>query len=82
MSYLEDMRLAHGIMTFESGKYDEALNYLQPLARERNSHALYILGIMHRQGKGVKQDNKRALQLFQESNHPWAENDIRELTKN
>ena len=46
--------LGNGVAAYESGDYTAALQILRPLAK--HAQAQFYLGLMYREGKGVKQD--------------------------
>ena len=44
--------------------YDKALDELRPLAKDNDPDALYLLGTLYRDGKGVEQDKDQATLYF------------------
>ena len=53
-----------GFRALEDGKFDEALYYISLYAANGDPRAQYTMGVMHRRGAGVKQDNREALLWF------------------
>ena len=49
------------------GQYAEAVRALEPLAKSGNASAQYHLGMLYYNGKGVPEDEKRAVQLLTSS---------------
>lgn len=54
-----------GAFYFARGDYLSALSLWKPLAKEGHSAALYSIGLLYDQGKGVKKDTKLALKYIQ-----------------
>ena len=54
-----------GAFYFAQGDYLSALGLWAPLAKQGNAAALYSIGLLYDQGKGVKKDSKLALKYFQ-----------------
>ena len=54
-----------GAFYFARGEYLSALTLWKPLANEGNSAALYSIGLLYDQGKGVKKDTQIALTYLQ-----------------
>lgn len=55
-------QLDDGIKAFESGDYTAAFKLLSPLAQSGNARAQNKLGVMYYTGRGVAQDNSKAIQ--------------------
>ncbi len=51
----------------KAGRYEEALKELLPLVEQGDAEAQYNLGILYRDGLGIKQDYKMAVALFGKS---------------
>ncbi|MDB5803021.1 MAG: putative repeat protein [Betaproteobacteria bacterium] len=49
---------------FRAGDYDRALRLSRPLAAKENSQAMYLLGVMYEQGKGVERDDPTAVKWY------------------
>jgi TPR repeat protein len=49
-----------GLKAFNDGKYENALQIWEPLAKDGLSNAQYNLGLMHHNGLGTTQDYKQA----------------------
>ncbi len=56
-----------GLEAFNLGKYDRALQILQPIAAKENAEAQCILGNIYHLGLGVKQDLNKAVYWYQKS---------------
>ena len=56
---LEDAQAA-----IEAGDFEAAVALLTPLAASDNTEALYLLGQLYEQGKGVEQDQEIAFDLY------------------
>lgn len=50
---------------FQQQDYAKALDELSPLVRDGDAEALYLLGVMTRDGQGVKADTTEAQRLFE-----------------
>ena len=50
-----------GIDAYAQGNFAVASKKLQPVAEQGNADAQFRLGLMHREGKGVPQDDKQAV---------------------
>ena len=53
-----------GFQALEAGKCDEALYYISLYAANGDPRAQYTMGVMHRKGAGVDQDDREALLWF------------------
>jgi len=53
-----------GFRALEDGRFDEALNYISLYAANGDPRAQYTMGVMHRRGAGVEQDDREALLWF------------------
>ena len=53
-----------GFQALEAGKFDEALYYISLYAANGDPRAQYTMGVMHRKGAGVDQDDREALLWF------------------
>jgi len=51
----------------KSGKYDEVLSIVKPLAEQGNAKAQSIMGDLHRLGKGLPRDDKKAVHWYRQS---------------
>jgi len=50
-----------GMAALDAGRYDEALFHISLLAANDDPRAQYTMGVMHRRGLGVAQDDREAL---------------------
>ena len=50
-----------GLIAFDRGEYADAARILRPLAEQGDARAQFLLGFMHRRGRGVPQDFAEAL---------------------
>jgi len=53
-----------GFQALEDGRFDEALYYISLYAANGDPRAQYTMGVMHRRGAGVEQDDREALLWF------------------
>ena len=53
-----------GFRALEDGRFDEALYYISLYAANGDPRAQYTIGVMHRRGAGVEQDDREALLWF------------------
>jgi len=53
-----------GFAALEAGKYEEALYYISLYAANGDPRAQYTMGVMHRKGVAVEQDDREALLWF------------------
>ena len=53
-----------GFRALEDGRFDEALYYISLYAANGDPRAQYTMGVMHRRGAGVEQDDREALLWF------------------
>ena len=58
-------------------KYSEAVSKLKPLAGQGNAEAMYVLGYLTQQGKGVKTSPRNACELFRKA---ALKGDVRAMT--
>lgn len=56
--------VAEGVAEWRAGNYREAVLLWLPAAARGNPHALFNLGLAHRQGRGVPEDRDRAEDFF------------------
>ena len=56
--------LDEGLHAAQSGNYEKALPLLNNAAKQKNSMANVVLGLMYKNGKGVKQNPKEAYKYF------------------
>ena len=67
-----------GVVAFLSGDYDEAFLIFQALAETESSYlAMYYLGVMLHEGRGVAPDHKQAVRWFKQASEvgiPQAQN--------
>ncbi len=59
-----------GYQAFQAEDYDTALIELEPAAEAGDKRALFLLGVMHRQGLGVEPDVEQAVELWMEAAEP------------
>lgn len=68
--------LSDATRVYNTGDYEQAAKLYRPLAEKGNAEAQYVLGMMHRAGRGVPRDNKEASKWYQlaaEQGHPIAQ---------
>tara|TARA_R110000868_G_scaffold6363_7_gene36113 strand:- start:6765 stop:7271 length:507 start_codon:yes stop_codon:yes gene_type:complete len=53
-----------GVEAFQRGKYEVALKYLKPAAKDGDAAAMYVLGQMYASGRGIEKDEKLAAGYF------------------
>ena len=51
-----------GVNAYEKGDYKTALTIFEDLAKKGDIDAQYNLGVMYREGGGVRQDHKKAIE--------------------
>ena len=51
----------------DKADYDQAVRVLKPLVDSGNAEALYVMGRLILEGKGVKKNNTRAAEFFREA---------------
>ena len=56
-----------GVEAYFQGNYAAALQELQPLAEQGDADAMFFLGIMYDEGKGVPQDARQAVHWYQQA---------------
>lgn len=54
----------NGLVSFLRGEFDTAVSIIGPLAEQGHAKAQYILGHMHRDGEGVRQDGAEAARWY------------------
>jgi hypothetical protein len=59
--------LADAVRAIEAGKHKEGAQMLKPLADAGNQDAQYRLGMLYYYGKGVKEDEKQAIELWKKA---------------
>ncbi len=52
------------LVAFRAGEYAEALRLALPLADKHNAQAMYLLGVIYEQGKGVARDDAAAAKWY------------------
>ena len=52
------------LSAFRAGDYAKALSLTRPLAAKENVQAMYLLGVMYEQGKGVARDDPTAVKWY------------------
>jgi len=60
----EAAAVREGVVAFRTGAFATALEDLEPLAKNRNAQAAYLLGQMYDDGLGVKKDTDTAITWF------------------
>lgn len=60
--YANDMR--QGLDAYRAGRYQEAYQIWSPLAEQGDANAQFNLGLLYRNGQGVKRDDREALIWF------------------
>lgn len=56
--------MASGLADYQAGRYQEAYRIWLPLAKKGDANAQFNLGLLYRNGRGVKQDDREALIWF------------------
>ena len=56
-----------GVAAAKAGDYAVALREFRPLAEQGDTRAQYNLGLMHKNGDGVRQDGKQAVKWFRKA---------------
>lgn len=59
--------LADAVRAIDAGKHKEGAQMLKPLSDAGNQAAQYRLGLLYYYGKGVKEDEKQAIELWKKS---------------
>lgn len=54
--------LEDGLKAYHDGQYPQAIQLLTPLAKQNNSRAQFVLGMMSYHGQGVPEDEKAAVE--------------------
>jgi len=54
-----------GLAAYRAGKHAKALRILQPLAKDGDAQAQYLLGVMRERGQGVPRDATRAARWYE-----------------
>jgi TPR repeat protein len=62
--------LEDGIAAYEVGNYQNAYRLLKPLAERGNASAQAVIGWMYRAGKGVPEDDTKAVHWWRTSARP------------
>lgn len=57
-------KMSEGMAAYKAGRYKEAAKLWQPLADKGDANAQYNIGLLYRNGQGVKQDDRQALVWF------------------
>ena len=68
--------LGDGYRQHFQGEYKESFEILSPRADNGDDKAQLYMGLMYRDGNGVKQDYFKAFELFEKSaeqGHPWSQ---------
>ncbi|MFZ1988967.1 MAG: tetratricopeptide repeat protein [Alphaproteobacteria bacterium] len=68
----DPQRFSQGVAAYDAGNYAEAYDIWLPLARHGDLAAVFNIGLMLRDGRGIPQDQPRALAFFKqcaERNH-------------
>jgi len=60
--FAEDMNT--GLTAYQAGRYEEAYQIWLPLAKKGDANAQFNLGLLYRNGFGVKQNDREALVWF------------------
>lgn len=66
------------------GDYDAALELFEPLARQGDAHATFLIGYMYEKGRGVEKDNAKAAEYYGQAaklGNPYAQNNLGVLYK-
>jgi TPR repeat protein len=66
-AHAEEGDYGRGAAAYATGNYADAFIYLEPLAKQGDDHALYLLGEMYRKGLGLIKDPALAMKLLGES---------------
>ena len=56
---------AEGLKAYRAGQYPKAYRQLLPLARKKDSRAMYLVGLMYQTGRAVPQDDPTAAGWFE-----------------
>ncbi|MFK7851480.1 MAG: tetratricopeptide repeat protein [Akkermansiaceae bacterium] len=56
-----------GIKAFNAGRHEEALRTIKPLADKNNPEALLIMGLAHKDGRGVEASWEKAVEYMRKS---------------
>jgi tetratricopeptide (TPR) repeat protein len=76
--------LEKGQAAYYRGDYAVAIELMQPLAEQGDTHAQFLIGYMHEKGQGVSQDYAEAAKWYAlagEGGHPFAQNNLGVLYK-
>lgn len=60
----DDAAFKEGVAAYTKGDYGIALDKFRQLADKDNAEAQYNLGVMYQEGRGVSQDNQKAVELW------------------
>jgi TPR repeat protein len=77
--------LEKGEAAYFRGDYAVAMEFMQPLAEQGDTHAQFLIGFMHEKGQGVSQDYAEAAKWYSlaaERGHAHAQNNLGVLYKN
>ncbi|MEK9941784.1 MAG: tetratricopeptide repeat protein [Gammaproteobacteria bacterium] len=75
--YAQDFQ--KGVEAAQKGDFATALREWRPLAEQGNATAQFNLGVMYRQGQGVPQDDKEAVNWYRKSaeqGYAWAQSNL------
>jgi len=78
----DPQRFAEGVAAYDAGNYAEAYEIWLPLARHGDLAAVFNIGLMLRDGRGIPQDQPRALSFFRqcaERNHLGCEVNLADM---
>lgn len=59
--------MSKGLTAYQAGRYDEAYQAWLPLAKKGDANAQFNLGLLYRNGFGVKQNDREALIWFSQA---------------
>ncbi|MFO8025027.1 tetratricopeptide repeat protein [Thiohalophilus sp.] len=59
--------LEEGRQAYEASNYEQARKLWEPLAAKNDPDALFNIGLLYMQGKGVKQDARTAMEWFKQA---------------
>ena len=60
-------KIDDGYSAYEKGDYKTAFTIFEDLASKGDAKAQYNLGVMYRDGEGVRQDYKKAIEFFKKA---------------
>ncbi|NRA71607.1 MAG: sel1 repeat family protein [Gammaproteobacteria bacterium] len=64
---LAQLNIHQGYQAYIKGDYLVALRHLQPLAKDGEPYAQYVLGVMYATGKGVRRNDEIAIKWYRKS---------------